>query len=217
MRHIGHHRGHRQNDFADPGGSLPVTGGVEVIPVINAEIEAALTAGAVVFYTQDWHPATTPHFEKDGGIWPVHCVAGTPGAGFHPALKVVDDSVRIKKGRSGEDGYSAFSMRDPETGAESATGLANELEKRAVRKVAVVGLALDYCVKETAIDSARLGFATTLLADGIRFTQAPDTFGPGTLVGIGQVAEIDAFGRGEIVGHIGHGGVAKQGVVVRRR
>lgn len=157
-----------QNDFADPSGSLTVAGGESVIDYINDQIDLARAAGATIAYSRDWHPESTPHFEKDGGIWPVHCVAGTRGAEFHPALKLIDDSVRIKKGTSGEDGYSAFSMRDPETGAESATGLANELEERAVRKVVVVGLALDYCVKETALDSVREGFETVLLADGTR-------------------------------------------------
>ena len=66
-----------QNDFADPTGSLYVKGGEQVVPFINAEIARAQAAGAPVFYTQDWHPGRTPHFAKDGGIWPVHCVIGT--------------------------------------------------------------------------------------------------------------------------------------------
>ena len=77
-----------QNDFACPEGSLYVPGGDEVVPVVNREIERALEAGAFVVYTQDWHPESTPHFEKDGGIWPVHCVAGTWGAELHPDLRV---------------------------------------------------------------------------------------------------------------------------------
>jgi len=104
-----------QNDFADPSGALYVRGGEEVVQVANREIERALAAGSPVFYTQDWHPPSTPHFAKDGGIWPVHCVAGTWGAGFHPGLEVVGPSVR--KGSNGEDGYSAFTMRDPASGA----------------------------------------------------------------------------------------------------
>jgi hypothetical protein len=68
-----------QNDFADPAGGLYVLGGEEVVPVVNAETDRALAAGAFVAYTQDWHPPNTPHFAKDGGIWPVHCVAGTWG------------------------------------------------------------------------------------------------------------------------------------------
>lgn len=155
-----------QNDFADPGGSLYVSGGEEVIPFINEQAHAAVEAGALVVYTQDWHPEETPHFQKFGGVWPVHCVAGTEGAEFHPDLEVVDGALRIKKGTGGEDGYSAFSLRDPETGEESSTGLRDQLEEARVERVAIVGLALDYCVKETALDAARKDLDTTLLADG---------------------------------------------------
>ena len=157
-----------QNDFADPAGSLYVPGGEETVDLINEQIALAQDAGAVVVYTQDWHPESTPHFEKDGGIWPVHCVAGTKGAELHPDLGVVDGAIRIRKGSGGEDGYSAFHVRDPETGEESSTGLSEQLREGAVDRVVVVGLALDYCVKETALDAARAGFATTLLADGTR-------------------------------------------------
>lgn len=157
-----------QNDFAAPSGSLYVPGGEEAIGFINQQIADAVSAGSTVVYTQDWHPETTPHFEKDGGIWPVHCVGGTSGAELYPDLDVADDAVRLRKGSGGEDGYSAFHLRDPETGEESSTGLAPQLEDRGVQKVVVVGLALDYCVKETAIDAARAGFETTLLAEGTR-------------------------------------------------
>ena len=154
-----------QNDFADPGGSLYVQGGEEVIRFINEQIGEAVAGGSTVVYSQDWHPESTPHFQKDGGIWPVHCVADTQGAAFHPDLDVVDDAVLIKKGVGGEDGYSAFHLRDPITGEESSTGLAERLS--GIESVAVVGLALDYCVKESAIDAAKL-FDTTLLADGTK-------------------------------------------------
>ena len=97
-----------QNDFADPEARCTVAGGADAIPFINGEIAAAATAGAFVVYTQDWHPATTPHFAKDGGIWPVHCVADTWGAELHPDLTSLPDSPRIRKGTSGEDGYSGF-------------------------------------------------------------------------------------------------------------
>ncbi|HUG32241.1 MAG TPA: isochorismatase family protein [Acidimicrobiia bacterium] len=154
-----------QNDFADASGSLYVQGGEGVIGFINDQIHAAHDAGGVVVYSQDWHPESTPHFEKDGGIWPVHCVANSHGAEFHPDLDVIDDGVFIRKGEGGEDGYSAFHLRDPVTGEESPTGLGEKLE--GVEAVAVVGLALDYCVKETALDAARR-YRTTLLADGTR-------------------------------------------------
>jgi nicotinamidase/pyrazinamidase len=157
-----------QNDFADPAGSLYVPGGEETVVLINEQITLARDAGAVVVYTQDWHPESTPHFEKDGGIWPVHCVAETRGADLHPDLEVIDDAIRIRKGVGGEDGYSAFHIRDAQTGEKSTTGLASRLEEEKVEKVVVVGLALDYCVKETALDAAKAGFGTTLLADGTR-------------------------------------------------
>jgi len=66
-----------QNDFADPAGGLAVHGGANIVPIVNGEIQSARAASASVVFTQDWHPASTPHFKKDGGIWPVHCVAGT--------------------------------------------------------------------------------------------------------------------------------------------
>lgn len=154
-----------QRDFADPSGSLFVTGGPETIPVVNALVADATRAGATVAYTQDWHPEDTPHFAKDGGIWPVHCVRGTDGAAFHPDLDVAEDALVVRKGIGGEDGYSGFTMRDPVSGYEVPTELAGALDARGVTEVVVVGLALDYCVRDTALDAARLGFDTTVVAD----------------------------------------------------
>jgi nicotinamidase/pyrazinamidase len=155
-----------QHDFADPSGSLAVRGGGEVVPVLNAEAAATRTAGGSVLYTADWHPLRTPHFVTDGGIWPVHCVAGTPGAAFHPDL-VVDGPV-VRKGSNGEDGYSGFTMRDPTSGATIPTELEALLRERGVRRVVVGGLATDYCVKATALDAVRLGFEAAVLVDGVR-------------------------------------------------
>ncbi len=150
-----------QNDFADPSGGLAVPGGEEVVDVVNDAIAAARTAGARVVYTQDWHPESTPHFAKDGGDWPVHCVAGTWGAEFHPRL-VVDDAPVVRKGVDGGDGYSGFSVRDPVSGEESATELGRLLAQAGVRRVVVVGLAGDVCVKATALDAAELGYEVTV-------------------------------------------------------
>ncbi len=159
-----------QNDFADPGGSLYVPGGEGVVGLINAEAAAARAAGALVVLTQDWHPPDTPHFAKDGGIWPVHCVRDTWGAELHPGLEpeVRAAGPRIRKGVGGEDGYSGFTVAHPETGATAPTGLADLLREHHIERVAVAGLATDYCVKATAIDAAGLGFATTVLIDGVR-------------------------------------------------
>jgi nicotinamidase/pyrazinamidase len=154
-----------QNDFADPAGGLSVRGGDAIVPVVNRISQAAIRSGAFVVYTQDWHPESTPHFAKDGGIWPVHCVAGTWGAALHPALEVVGPTVR--KGTSGEDGYSGFTMRDPVTGETKPTELDGLLRIRGITRVVVCGLATDYCVKATALDAAALGYETAVLTDAI--------------------------------------------------
>jgi nicotinamidase/pyrazinamidase len=154
-----------QNDFADPAGSLSVPRAGHILPRVNAQIGEALTGGALVVYTQDWHPASTPHFAKDGGIWPVHCVAGTWGAELHPQL-VVEGPI-VRKGSNGEDGYSGFTMRDPHGGDERPTELEGLLRERGVERVVVCGLATDYCVNATALDARRLGFDTTVLTSAI--------------------------------------------------
>ena len=154
-----------QNDFADPSGGLAVAGGSAIVSAVNAAIEEAMATSSFVVYTQDWHPEVTPHFAKDGGTWPVHCVAGTWGAEFYPELLVAGPSVR--KGANGEDGYSGFTMRDPVTTETVPTELEALLRERGVELVVVAGLATDYCVKATALDAVRLGFETTVLADAV--------------------------------------------------
>jgi nicotinamidase/pyrazinamidase len=156
-----------QNDFADPAGGLSVAGGDAVIPVINAEIDLARANGALVVCTQDWHPEHTPHFAKDGGIWPDHCIRDTWGAALHPALEAPDDTSVVRKGANGEDGYSGFTMRDPATGETIPTPLDTLLREAGISDVVVTGLATDYCVKATALDAAGLGYATTVLTDAI--------------------------------------------------
>jgi nicotinamidase/pyrazinamidase len=155
-----------QNDFADPDGSLFVREADAVVRVANREAAAAHEAGALVVTTQDWHPPVTPHFAKDGGIWPVHCVAETWGARLHPDL--VPGSHQVFKGVGGEDGYSGFSMIHPVTGETSSTGLDDLLRANDIDHLVVVGLATDYCVKETALDAVRLGYDTTVVLDGVR-------------------------------------------------
>jgi nicotinamidase/pyrazinamidase len=147
-----------QNDFADPGGSLYVPGGEDVVQPIDDMVTRALEDGAVVIYTQDWHPPVTPHFASHGGIWPDHCVQGTWGAELHPGLRVRGPIVR--KGSNGEDGYSGFTMRDPRSGETTPTGLERMLRQHDIERVVVVGLATDYCVRATARDALALGFAT---------------------------------------------------------
>jgi nicotinamidase/pyrazinamidase len=149
-----------QNDFADPNGSLYVTCGDDIVPAINDLIADARAHGALVVYTQDWHPPATPHFIPDGGTWPVHCVRDTWGARFHDALDV--DGPVVRKGTGGEDGYSGFTVEDVTTGEHQATGLEDLLRQRAIERVVVAGLAQDVCVKATALDAQALGFAATV-------------------------------------------------------
>lgn len=156
-----------QNDFADPGGGLSVAGGDAIVTVVNHEVARAVSEGATVVATQDWHPESTPHFAKDGGVWPVHCVADTWGAALHPSLALPDHAPRVRKGVGGEDGYSGFTMRDSTTGRPLPTALDALLRDRAIERVVVVGLATDYCVKATALDAIALGYTTTLLTDAI--------------------------------------------------
>ena len=159
-----------QNDFADPEGGLSVHGGANLVPIINAEISAARAAEAAIVFTQDWHPPVTPHFAKDGGAWPVHCVADTWGAELHADLDVdaVAGAFRVRKGVNGEDGYSGFATRDPLTGETAPTELERILRDADVERVIVCGLATDYCVKATALDAARLGVETAILLDAMR-------------------------------------------------
>ena len=158
-----------QNDFADPGGGLYVAGGEQVVAPVNDEVDAARAAGALVVYTQDWHPESTPHFAKDGGVWPTHCVRDTWGAQLHPDLRV--DGPVVRKGVDGGDGYSGFSVRDPVSGTETATALGAMLDDAGVRRVVVTGLAGDVCVKATALDARDLGYDVVVPLATTRFVE----------------------------------------------
>ena len=155
-----------QNDFADQNGSLAVPGGEDAIPAVNEEIAAGEGAGATLLYTQDWHPPSTPHFQKDGGVWPVHCVQDSWGAMFHPLLRMIGDVVH--KGDQGGDGYSAFSERDPLSGDTEPTTLQRLLQEHGIERLVICGLATDYCVVETVADGRRLGYTVTVIRDAVR-------------------------------------------------
>ncbi|WP_420497269.1 isochorismatase family protein [Parafrankia sp. FMc2] len=158
-----------QNDFAAAGGSLYVGGGEEIVDGVNAEIAAATEAGSPVYYTQDWHPPSTPHFVTEGGPWPPHCVRDTPGADFHPGMTIAGEVIR--KGVDGADGYSGFSVRDPQSGARSSTVLGERLAAGSVASVVVVGLAGDYCVLETALDARAQGLDVVVPLALTRFVE----------------------------------------------
>lgn len=153
-----------QNDFADPAGSLYVRGAQEIIPVVNRELARASAAGALVVYTQDWHPPATPHFKT----WPPHCVKGSWGAELHPLLLRIPGATLILKGTQGEDGYSAFSYADPVSGRTHKTALEGLLRSHGIRRVVLAGLTTDYCVKHSALDALGAGFEVLVLQDGVR-------------------------------------------------
>jgi len=152
-----------QNDFC-PGGALPVPEGDQVVPVLNRVAQKVAQAGGLVFASRDWHPPTTRHFAAYGGKWPIHCVQNTPGAQFHPDLKLPEGAIIISKGTSeNDDGYSAFEGR-----TEEGRTLLEILRERGVRRLIVGGLATDYCVRASALDALKYGFEVTVLTDAVR-------------------------------------------------
>jgi nicotinamidase/pyrazinamidase len=152
-----------QNDFC-PGGALGVPEGDQVMPVLTAWGEAAERAGVPVFVSRDWHPPRTTHFKAFGGLWPPHCVQGTPGAAFHPGFRLPESATIISKGMGEtEDAYSAFQARD-----ERGTPLADLLRRREVRHLYLLGLATDYCVKSSALDGRQAGWRVTVVRSGCR-------------------------------------------------
>ena len=147
-----------QVDFC-PGGALPIERGDEVLPVLNRWIVAAAEAQIPICASRDWHPSHHISFAESGGEWPVHCVQDSPGARFHPALRLPGDALVVTKGvRFDRDQYSAF----------DETGLATELRKRGVRRVWVGGLAQDVCVRATVLEARREGFDAIVIAAGTR-------------------------------------------------
>jgi nicotinamidase/pyrazinamidase len=172
-----------QNDFC-PGGSLPVPEGDRVMPVLNAWAAAAAAAGAPIFVSRDWHPPRTTHFQAFGGVWPPHCVQGTPGAAFHPDLHLPPGAVIVSKGMGEtEDAYSAFQARD-----EHERPLARLLRERGVQHLYVMGLATDYCVKASALGGLEAGVRVTVVSDGMRAVNLQPTDGEQA------IAELQAAG-----------------------
>lgn len=152
-----------QNDFC-AGGALAVPDGEAVVTPLNAVAAAAAQRGLRVYASRDWHPADTTHFKERGGVWPVHCVAGSVGAKFHPRLVLPPSTVIIDKGdTNGVDGYSAF-----EGHAVDGRTLVEDLAAHDITHLLVGGLATDYCVKASALDARRAGLGVTLLEDAVR-------------------------------------------------
>jgi len=152
-----------QRDFCH-GGALAVDDADIIVPMINRYIEGFSKGGGCIYAARDLHPEETTHFEAFGGKWPAHCVKGTTGAEFHPGLKLTEDTIIITKGLDpAEDCYSAFEGRD-----EEGRTLEESLRAHGVRHLYIAGLATEYCVKATAIDGRRLGFAVTVLIDAVK-------------------------------------------------
>jgi nicotinamidase/pyrazinamidase len=147
-----------QNDFL-PGGALPVTHGDEVIAPLCRHAALFAGRGLPVFATRDWHPVGHCSFRDAGGPWPVHCVAGTPGAAFPPALRLPAGTVVISKGTLlAPEAYSGF----------AGTDLCARLRAAGVRRVFVGGLATEYCVLATVRDARAAGFDVVVLCDAVR-------------------------------------------------
>ncbi|HET6420603.1 MAG TPA: bifunctional nicotinamidase/pyrazinamidase [Geobacteraceae bacterium] len=152
-----------QKDFC-PGGSLAVSGGNAIIPVINRYIRIFLENNLPVLASRDWHPRNTVHFRTGGGIWPVHCVQNTEGAEFHPELALPDDAVIFSKGMNPDlyDEYSAF-----QAVTETGQRFPDFLRTNGISRLYICGIATDFCVKATVLDSLAGGFAVTLLKDAV--------------------------------------------------
>ncbi len=147
-----------QNDFL-PGGALGIRGGDEIVAPLNRWMARFSQAGLPVFVTRDWHPPDHCSFHAQGGLWPPHCVAGTAGAEFAPALALPAASRLIAKAtRPESEAYSAFMGTDLDT----------QLRDARVQRLFVGGLATDYCVLNTVRDALQLGYGVMLLCDAVR-------------------------------------------------
>ncbi len=151
-----------QNDFC-PGGALAVGSGDQVVPVLNKYIDIFSKRKLSVVASRDWHPLQTTHFKEFGGPWPAHCVQNTPGAAFHPDLKLPSEVIVVSKGMDpSKDSYSAFQAADAQ-----GRGLLDILREKDVKELFVGGLATDYCVKASVLDALE-HFKVNLLMDAIK-------------------------------------------------
>ena len=151
-----------QKDFCTRG-ALAVPGSEAVIDALNRHIDEARWRGIPIYASRDWHPPTTTHFKPFGGEWPVHCVQDSPGAEFHPDLRLPPDVTVVTKGdRPDAHGYSAFEGRTPD-----GRRLLEDLQQRGVTHLYVGGLATDYCVRASALDALGAGVGVTLLEDAV--------------------------------------------------
>lgn len=147
-----------QVDFL-PSGALEVPNSDTIIPIVNEYIKIFEGRNLPVFYSRDWHPEDHCSFKENGGIWPKHCVQNTKGSEFHPDLYISNKSFIISKGfYKDKEAYSAFQDTD----------LNVKLKSLDVKNVFVCGVATDYCVLNTVLDSIKYGYKTFLLVDAIK-------------------------------------------------
>jgi nicotinamidase/pyrazinamidase len=151
-----------QNDFCS-GGALAVPGSERVVENMNRHIDEAVAEGATIYASRDWHPEVTIHFKQFGGSWPPHCIQHTPGASFHPGLRIPSGTIVITAGDEPDvQGYSAFEGHTPD-----GTPFAEDLRRRGITHLLVGGLATDYCVRHSVLDALAAGFRVTVLEDAI--------------------------------------------------
>jgi nicotinamidase/pyrazinamidase len=152
-----------QNDFC-PGGALAVAGGDRVVAPLSRLARQFQLKGLPVFASRDWHPPDSRHFKAGGGTWPVHCVAGTVGAAFHPQLDLPVGTAVLSKGTAREqEGYSVFD----EGRTNAGNTLAEELRRAHLSTVYVGGLATDYCIRGAVLGGLAEGFQIVVLTDAI--------------------------------------------------
>jgi len=147
-----------QNDFC-PGGALGVPGADAIIPIVNDYIRFFHRQGFPVIASRDWHPPNHCSFKEQSGIWPVHCVQGSWGGQFHPKLVLAPGAIIISKATDPKrEAYSAF----------EGTPLDERLRDLGTETLFVIGVATDYCVRNTVLDACKLGYRVVVLEDAIR-------------------------------------------------
>jgi nicotinamidase/pyrazinamidase len=147
-----------QNDFL-PGGALGVKGGDEILPILRGYLDRFRSRDLPVFLSRDWHPPNHCSFREQGGPWPIHCVAGSPGSLPPPSFPIPETATIIQKATvADKEAYSAF----------QDTRLHKHLQAAGIKRLFIGGLATDYCVLNTVKDARVLGYHVCLLTDAIR-------------------------------------------------
>lgn len=154
-----------QIDFF-PGGALPVADGDKIIPIINEWIAAAQENNIPIFASRDWHPANHCSFKDYGGHWPTHCIQNSTGANIHPDINLPKETIIIDKADDPKkEAYSAFEGK-----TKQGILLIQVMKEQKIRRLWINGLALDYCVCESALDARNNGLEVHLILKGTKPT-----------------------------------------------